>query len=153
MQHPVLRDHTVGTQKILRQIVKDLFDSRLYVIKPTMCAAEEEKYKDRMWRKRKRLPVMSTFACLFFLTLPLNSSWLVSGSQVYSSRTLLGSDAALCICSGEDRTTAAINYSAGTPMPQSLLGILPVCYQHFLPSCFSHIHSCANSRHKWARIV
>lgn len=102
--------------------------------------------------KKEKAARNEHFCLLFFLTLPLNSSWLVSGSQVYSSRTLLGSDAALCICSGEDRTAAAINYSAGTPMPQSLLGILPVCYQHFLPSCFSHIHSCAKSRHKWARI-
>lgn len=32
-----------------------------------MCAGEEEKYKEEMWKKGNRLPVISTI----FLTLPL----------------------------------------------------------------------------------
>lgn len=54
--------------RILTQIAEDLLDSRLYVIKATMCAGEEEKYKEEMQKKRKRLPVMST-PNGFFLTL------------------------------------------------------------------------------------
>lgn len=39
--------------KILTQIAEDLLDSRLYVIKATMCAGEEEKYKEEMQKKGK----------------------------------------------------------------------------------------------------
>lgn len=74
---------------------------------------------------------MSTFNCFFSHASLSNSPWLVCDSQVYSLRKLLVSDAALCICSGEDRTAAAVNYSAR--MPQSLLGSQPVCHQHFSP--------------------
>lgn len=82
-------------------------------------------------KKKKRMRVMSTFNCFFSHASLSNSPWLVCDSQVYSLRKLLVSDAALCICSGEDRTAAAINYSAR--MPQSLLGSQPVCHQHFSP--------------------
>lgn len=82
-------------------------------------------------KKKKRMRVMSTFNCFFSHASLSNSPWLVCDSQVYSLRKLLVSDAALCICSGEDRTAAAVNYSAR--MPQSLLGSQPVCHQHFSP--------------------
>ena len=39
--------------KSLTQIAEDLWDSRLYVIKATMCAEEEEKYKEEMQKKGK----------------------------------------------------------------------------------------------------
>lgn len=82
---------------------------------------------------------MSTFNCFFSHASLSNSPWLVCDSQVYSLRKLLVSDAALCICSGEDRTAAAVNYSAR--MPQSLLGSQPVCHQHFSPPvCLPHMH-------------
>lgn len=39
--------------RILTQIAEDLLDSRLYVIKATMCVGEEEKYKEEMQKKGK----------------------------------------------------------------------------------------------------
>lgn len=51
--------------KIRMQIAEDLWDSRLYVIKANMCAGEEEKYKEEMQKKMKRLHVMSTVNCSF----------------------------------------------------------------------------------------
>lgn len=47
---------------------------------------------------------MSTPNCFFSHAPSSNSPFLVFDSQVYSLRILLVSDAALCICSGEDRT-------------------------------------------------
>lgn len=83
---------------------------------------------------------MSTLNCVFSHAPSSSSLCLVSDSQVYSLRILLLSDAALCICSGEDRTTAAINYSMRTPMPQSPLGSLPVCHQHFFqPASLTYV--------------
>lgn len=83
---------------------------------------------------------MSTLCCFFSHAPSSNSLRSVSDSQVYSLRILLVSDAALCICSGEDRTAAAINYSMRrTPMPQSLLGSLPAYHQHFSPGSLAYI--------------
>lgn len=66
-----------------------------------------------------------------------NTPGSVSDSQVYSLRILLVSDAALCICSSEDRTAATINYRTRTSMPQAALGNLPVCHQRiFLKRAF-----------------
>lgn len=42
-----------GKPKTLTQIAEDLLDSRLYVIKASMCAGEEEKYKEEMQKKGK----------------------------------------------------------------------------------------------------
>lgn len=62
VQHPTLcfweffPDHTLKTKnapKILTQIAEDLRDSRLYVIKATMCATGE-KYKEEVQQKVRR---------------------------------------------------------------------------------------------------
>lgn len=87
--------------------------------------------------KRERLPVMSTLNCVFSHAPFSNSRCLVSDSQIHSlGILLLCTDTALCICTGEDTTTAAINYSLWTPTPQSPLGCLPVCHQHFFQPAF-----------------
>lgn len=108
---------------------------------------ERKKSARRKCRKMKSLSVMSSGDC-FISHAP--SPWSVSVSQVYSFRILLGSDAALSICSDEDRTTVIVNYSIRTPTPQSLLGSLPVRHQHFFPSltAFLTYISCTNASQK-----
>lgn len=67
-----------------------------------------------------------------FLTLPDPLARSVSDPELRSSGIIRASDAALWIGSGEDRTAVAINYSARTPLPQSLLGGLPEQRRGFL---------------------
>lgn len=102
-----------------------------------MCARKEEKYKEEMQEKKgKRMPLMSALTAFFsHAPCPALTGW-VSEPKLYSPWIILVSDDALCICSGEDRTAAAINYSARTLMPQSLLGGLPACLWDFLPGFF-----------------
>lgn len=139
----IIQWETKNAPKILTQIAEELLDSRLYVIKATLL----ERKKKIHGRHAKKNEAASTehFDCFFF-SRSLLKLWLDSDSQVYSLRILLVSDAALCICSGEDSAAAAINYSERTPMPQSLPGRLPGGHQHFYPSSFSHIQSYKNSQ-------
>lgn len=64
--------------KILTQIAEDPLHSRLYVIKATMCAGEEEKYWDEMQKREKRMRVMSTFNGVFsHAPFPALHGWFV----------------------------------------------------------------------------
>lgn len=74
--------YTVGNIKnglrILTQIAEDLLDSRLYVIKATMCWRGRKIRGGNAGKKKKRkgksLPLMSTLNCFFSHALSPNST-------------------------------------------------------------------------------
>lgn len=114
---------TPKKKKNQTQNAEDLSDGRLYVIraKETSCGRRKvQGVKARVEKKRRRLHVMSSAKGFFFLTLPLQlcpGCFLIlrfTARGYCCSQTLLSSSER---CS--DRTAAAVNYSARTPMPQS----------------------------------
>lgn len=51
---PFIQRETKDDNTFLMRIGGDLWDSRLYVIKASMCAGEEEKYKEEMQKNENK---------------------------------------------------------------------------------------------------